>query len=215
MPDTRRQRLKELEGVIASGWTEVVRVGQALREIRDEGLYLELGDGVTFKDYCKSRWSLPESTAYQRIDMANIHDATSAIAEVSAITTEAVGRELAPLLRNGGPAKVAEAWAKVSERYKDQRPPTAREVHRVLVEEGYRPRVGQVSGGKHNSLILLGQVGERIVLLERRLNWFLTRDIADGKKIGSPTRKLAADYADRCEALARRLREFADGKDER
>ncbi len=45
-----------------------------------------------------------------------------------------------------GSAKVAEAWSKVSERYADQRPPTAREVHRVLVEEGYRPKVGQVSG---------------------------------------------------------------------
>lgn len=213
MPDVRRRRLKELEAVIASGWAEAVRVGQALREIRDEGLYLELGEGVTFETYCQSRWSLAKRTAYYRIDAADVHDAVCTIRAHDSIpiTTEWVGRELAPILRDGGPAKVAEAWSKVSERYQGQRPPTAREVHRVLVEEGYRPRVGHVSGGKHNTGILLGQVGERIAATEKRLEWFLTRDVVDQPKIAKTTRSLAASYADRLEALARLLRDFSAG----
>lgn len=213
MPDARRARLKELEGVIASGWAEVVRVGQALREIQEDGLYLELGEGLTFAQYCKSRWSLEESTAYQRIDMSKIHDATSANGGgLVPILSERVGRELAPLLRAGGPDKVAEAWAKVSERYQGQRPPTAREVHRVLVEEGYRPKVGEVSSGKLNTTILLGQVGERIAATEKRLDWFLIRDIEGRSKIAQGTRNLAADYANRLELLAERLRAFSRGE---
>lgn len=209
LPDSRRARLKELEGVIASGWAEVVRVGQALREIRDDGLYLELGDGLTFEAYCRSRWSLPESSAYQKIDAAKIHEATSAIGGGMPITSERVGRELAPLLRDGGPEKVAEAWAKVSDRYHGQRPPTATEVHRVLVEEGYRPKVGQVSGGDTNAGILLGQVGDRIAAVEKRLDYFLVKE-APARRVSKRTRELAAAQAARCEALAARLRAFSE-----
>jgi hypothetical protein len=211
LPGSRRDRLKELEGVIASGWAEVVRVGQALREIRDEGLYLELGDGITFEHYCKSRWSLPESSAYRKIDAAKIHEATSQILGGIPITTEWVGLELAPLLRSGGPEAVAEAWAKVSDRYQGQRPPTAREVHRVLVEEGYRPKVGQVSGGKLNTGILLGQVGEKIAATEKRLDWFLNHDLDGNPKVAKSTRTLALSHAERLEAMAVILREFSEG----
>lgn len=210
MPDARRRRLKELEEVIASGWAEAVRVGQALREIRDEGLYLELGEGVTFEEYCNSRWSIDRSRGYQYIDAADVHEAVSTIGlQAVPILTERVGRELRTLLRDGGPARVAEAWSKVSERYHGQRPPTAKEVHRVLVEEGYRPKIGHVSGGKHNTGILLGQVGERIAATEKRLDWFLTHDIQARPKIAKTTRTLAATYADRLETLARRLRDFS------
>lgn len=212
LPDSRRERLKELEGVIASGWAEVVRVGQALREIRNEGLYLELGEGVTFEVYCKSRWSLIEQRAYQYIDAAKISDATSTIGRAASILNERVARELAPILRTGGPAMVAEAWAKVSEQYAGQRPPTASEVHRVLVAEGYRPKVGQVSGGKHNTGVLLGQVGERIAATEKRLDWFLSHDLEGNPRIAKSTRTLALSHAERLEAMAVILREFSEGK---
>lgn len=210
MPDSRRRRLKELETVIESGWAGVVQMGQALREIRDEGLYLELDEGLTFEQYCKTRWALPERTAYQRIDMADVADATCAIAQALPIPTEAVGRELAPLLRIGGPEQVAEAWAKVSEKYAGQRPPTASEVHRVLVAEGYRPRIGQASSGSTNSRVYLGQVGDRIASTEKRLDWFLTRDMSS-RKTTPLLAKQAVDYAERCERLASLLRDFAGG----
>lgn len=209
MPDERRRRLKELEAVIQHGWAEVVRVGQALREIRDQGLYLELDEGLTFEGYCRTRWALPKASAYRKIDAAEIDAATSQIRDAVPIATEAVASELAPLLRSGGATKVAEAWTKVSAEYRGQRPPTAREVHKVLMREGYRPRIGSVSSGKPNARILLGQVGDRIHATEKRLDWYLEREVP-GLKVGSPTRQLAVSYAARCQALADRLRAFAE-----
>ena len=212
MPDVRRRRLKELEDVIASGWAEAVRVGQALREIRDDGLYLELGEGVTFEMYCKSRFDFDRSRGYQYIDAADVHDAVSTIGRRALpLLTERVGRELAPLLRDGGQTRVAEAWTKVSEQYAGQRPPTAREVHRVLVAEGYRPKVGQVSGGDTNAGILLGQVGERIAALEKRLDYFLNQE-APKRRVSKKTRTMATAYAARCDALATLLRDFSEGE---
>lgn len=213
MPDSRRRRLKELETVIESGWAEVVRVGAALREIRDEGLYLELDEGLTFEQYCKSRWALAERTAYQRIDAAIVQEAVAQVAQPVRILTEAVSRELAPLLGDrDNPAldKVASAWTKVSDRYRDQRPPNAAEVHKVLVAEGYRPKVGQASGGATNSRVYLGQVGDRIASTEKRLDWFLTRDM-DSRKTTPLLAKQALDYAERCERLVSLLRDFAEG----
>lgn len=212
MPDSRRARLKELEAVIASGWDEVVRVGQALREIRDEGLYLELDGGINFEDYCKSRWSLARRTAYYQIDAANIHDAVCTNRAHIPIATEWVARELGPILHNQGPEKVAEAWSKVSERFAGQRPPTAREVNRVLVEEGYLAPVGRVSSGPINTRILLGAVGDRIAAAEKRLDWFLSKDVK-GRKVSPTVRALAATYAVRCEALASLLRDFAEDRE--
>jgi hypothetical protein len=128
------------------------------------------------------------------------------------ITTESVGRELVPILHQQGPDKVAEAWAKVSATYAGQRSPTAREVHRVLVAEGYRPKVGQVSSGKPNARILLGAVGDRVASTEKRLDYFLHRE-APNLKVAASTRQLAASYADRCQVLADHLRAFSEGRE--
>jgi hypothetical protein len=213
MPDERRRRLKDLEAVIASGFDGVRDQGRALREIRDDGLYLEVG-AKTFEEYVKTRWAMAVRTAYYQIDAADIHEAVCTIRAdgVLPITTEWVARELSPILHQQGPAKVAEAWGKVSDAYAGQRPPTAREVHRVLVAEGYRAKVGHVSTGKPNSRILLGQVGDRIAAAEKRLDWFLHRD-APNLKIASSTRKVAAGYADRCQILADHLRAFAEERE--
>lgn len=213
MPDERRSRLKELEHVIETGWEAAVAVGQALREIRDEGLYLELDGGLTFEQYCRSRWAIPSSSARRKIDAAEVAEVlqTRGSARLP-VTTEEVGRELAVVLHNQGPVKLAEAWGKVSEAYAGQRPPTAREVHRILVAEGYRPRVGQVSTGKPNLRILLGQVGDRIAATEKRLEWYLSREVGD-KSPAEATRKLALDYAGRCDRLAELLRGFAEGRE--
>jgi hypothetical protein len=207
----RRARLRELEQVIETGWEAVVAVGLALREIRDERLYLELDGGLTFEEYVRLRWSVSPGHAYREIDAADVAEAISPMGETAVpIANERVGRGLAMVLHQGGPAKVAEAWSKVSDRYRDQRPPTAAEVHRVLVAEGYRPPVGRASPGKPNGRILLGQVGDRIAATEKRLDWFLNREAPGLPRIAANTRELAATYADRCEQLARRLRAFAE-----
>lgn len=210
MPNDRRERLKELETVVASGFEGVVSLGHALREIRDDGLYLEVG-ARTFEQYVKSRWAMVSSAAYNHIDAADIQDAISSIEETP-ILNIAVTRELAPILHQQGPATVREAWGKVSAAYAGQRPPTAREVHRVLVAEGYRPKIGHVSTGKPNARILLGQVGDRIAATEKRLDWFLHRE-APNLKVAPATRQLAASYADRCQILVDHLRAFAEGRD--
>lgn len=207
MPTERRSRLKELEVVIAAGWERVVEVGRALREIRDEGLYLELGEGLTFEQYVKSRWALSKPSAYRYLDAAGIDEATSPIGDVP-ILNESVARELAPLLRSGGTKVVAEAWSKVGDRFRGQRPPTAREVHQVLVEEGYRERPFSASSGKLNRRIRLGQFGDKLVAADKRLDWFIAKELGD-KPLGKAEQKLAADYADRCLAMAERLRELS------
>lgn len=210
-PVLRRERLKELEGVIARGWDHVVEVGRALREIRDEGLYLELGEGLTFEQYCRSRWSVAARTAYQQIDAVDIDEAVRAVARNMPINTEFVGRELAPLLRIGGKPLVAEAWTKVTDRFEGQRPPTAREVHQVLVEEGYRQRVIGPSSGKVNRSIRLGMVGDKIVAAEKRLAWFIEREL-EGKPLTKRDRDKAQRYAEICLAMADDLQRLGAGE---
>jgi hypothetical protein len=210
MPDARRRRLKELETVIASGWGEVVRVGQALQEISEDGLYLEVG-AQTFEGYCRSRWSFAARTAYQYIDAVQVDEAVRAIARNTTINTEFVARELAPLLRRGGKPLVAEAWSKVADRFDGQRAPTAREVHEVLVEEGYRQRVIGPASGKVNRRIRLGQFGDKLIAAEKRLNWFATHELGD-KPLAKRDRDLAARYADKLEAMAELLRTIAAGE---
>lgn len=208
MPTERRRRLKELEGVISSGFDQTAAAGRALREIRDEGLYHELGEKLTFEQYVKTRWSLPIRTAYQQIDAADISDAISVCADEVPILNEGVGRELAQVLHEGGAERVAEAWSQVVDRYRGQRPPTASEVYKVLVEEGYRkPTIGP-SSGKVNRRIKLGQFGDKLVAADKRLDWFVAKELGD-KPLGKADKKLAGEYADRCEQMARRLREIA------
>lgn len=205
-PAERRERLKDLEAVIAAGWERMVEVGRALQQIRDEGLYLELGEGLTFEQYVRSRWALAKRTAYGYIDAAEVECAI-AHSDVR-VLNEATARELAPLLRSGGREAVADAWAKVSERFRGQRPPTAREVHRVLVEEGYRQQSIGPSSGKVNRRIKLGQFGDKLGAAEKRLDWFVAKDLGD-RPLAKSDKALAASYADRCERMGARLRELA------
>jgi hypothetical protein len=209
MPDERRRRLKDLETVIASGFDGVVAQGRALREIRDDGLYLEVGAG-TFEQYVKSRWSIAVRTAYQQIDATDIHDAVSAqIAQTPMLpfATEGVARELAPILHQQGPAKVAEAWGKVSAAYAGQRPPTAGEVHRILVAEGYREKPFSASSGTVSRRIRLGQYGDKLIAAEKRLDWFIAKELGD-KPLPERDKRLVVDYAEKCERMSRLLREM-------
>lgn len=211
MPNQRRARLKELEAVIASGFQGAVALGRALQEIQGDNLQWEIADDLTFEDYCRTRWSFTARRAYQYIDAALIDDATRTTVRVMPINTERAARELAPLLRQGGQKLVAEAWAKVAARYEGQRPPTAREVHNVLVEEGYFQRTIGPSSGKVNRRIRLGQFGDKLIAAEKRLNWFATKELGD-TPLAARDRQLADRYAEKCEALAKVLRALAAGE---
>lgn len=66
-------RLEECERVIGRGLTVFFEVGQALAEIRNAKLYLATHE--TFEAYCKERWDLGRSRAYELIDQAKVGSA--------------------------------------------------------------------------------------------------------------------------------------------
>jgi phage N-6-adenine-methyltransferase len=63
---TVQRTLEQCESVIERGLNTFVEVGSALMEIRDSRLYQTTH--ATFEDYCRERWGLARSTAYQLID---------------------------------------------------------------------------------------------------------------------------------------------------
>ena len=63
-------KLAQCEAVIDKGMESFVAVGAALITIRDENLYIEVGE--TFEDYCRTRWKLPKSRCYELMDAARV-----------------------------------------------------------------------------------------------------------------------------------------------
>lgn len=66
LSDSERGELAKLEAVIASGIQTYWSVAEALRMIRENGLYRE--NYSTFKDYCLKRWQFDPSRARQLIN---------------------------------------------------------------------------------------------------------------------------------------------------
>jgi phage N-6-adenine-methyltransferase len=102
-------RLAELEATIGRGLETFVEVGEALREIRDSGLYKETHP--TFEDYCDQRWEMSRPRAYELMQSATVVSAMADIAP-STPSNERQARELAPLRER--PAEMAEAWQEAS-----------------------------------------------------------------------------------------------------
>lgn len=73
--------LTHAEAKIEQGLQTFVEVGQALAEIRDSRLYRE--SHSTFEDYCRDRWNLDRTRAY---DIINAAETTVAVSEISDIT---------------------------------------------------------------------------------------------------------------------------------
>ncbi len=69
-------RLDHCERIIENGFGVFIAVGEALAEIRDSKLYKD--SHKTFEAYCKARWDLGRSRAYELIDQAKV---TKAITE--------------------------------------------------------------------------------------------------------------------------------------
>ena len=94
-------RLAELEGVIAHGMSEFVRVGEALREIRDERLYL--ASHGSFRAYMMARWHFGEGAAFGKIYAAGCARAIVASGgELPAGIAENAVKPLIPLLNQQG-----------------------------------------------------------------------------------------------------------------
>lgn len=86
--------LQECESRIEKGLATFIEVGTALLEIRDQRLYRE--QYRTFEEYCRERWELKQSRAYQLMDSAKIiENLSSTIVELP--RTESQARPLAKL----------------------------------------------------------------------------------------------------------------------
>lgn len=121
-------RLAPLERIIERGISTFIEVGQALLKIRDEQLYRASYE--TFDDYLDARWGVSPAHGYRLIDAAKVIDAISPVGDTPAPRSEAVARELAPVLHREGPKVAASAWRRTVAEYGPE--PTAAEVRSIV-----------------------------------------------------------------------------------
>ncbi len=88
--------LVECEAVIERGLKSFVEVGQALARIKDEDLYKQLGY-TRFEDYCRERWDLKRSYAYETIEASQTVRSLSGIPDTHLPTNPGQARELSGL----------------------------------------------------------------------------------------------------------------------
>lgn len=105
MSQEQLDRLNQLEFAIQKGIDSITAMGEALREIRDSGLYKRYG---TFEDYCAVKWGFSRARAYQFIEAEKTVNnlLTSGVSPEALPTNEAQARALASV----PPEKQAEVW---------------------------------------------------------------------------------------------------------
>ncbi len=122
--------LGDLERAIEKGLATFIEVGSALAAIKDRGLYRETHS--TFEDYCRERWGMSRSRAYQLMDAAEVAGTLSTMVDTP--PSERVARELAPL--KAEPEVLQAVMAEAVEKHGEK--PTARQV-REVVRDRARP----------------------------------------------------------------------------
>jgi hypothetical protein len=129
--------LVELEAVIARGLDTFVEVGAALAEIRERQLYRHQGFD-RFEDYCRDRWQLGRSRAYQLMDASQVVSLMSTIVDTDGVplpppANEAQARELVPVLKQQGDAAAEATWREVTDQAAERgSPPTAAQIREVV-----------------------------------------------------------------------------------
>lgn len=152
-------RLAELEQVIERGLSTFVDVGNALLEIRESRLYLDMDE--TFEGYCRLRWTaIPGITlnSRQRIHQVMQAAQVSRIFDEGGPVRESHAAELAPLLDE--PAQLREAWAEVVDLHPK---PTAAQVREVVARH-IEPQTE----------------AERKAAAEKLHRWATTQNVLDG-----------------------------------
>jgi hypothetical protein len=191
-----RSELAELEAAVERGLATFVEVGLALHRIQVERLYRV--DYDTFEEYLTRRWKMSRQQGYRLIDAAEV---ATIVSPVGDIENEAQARELVRVLRSDGPQAVREAYAEVAA----EGPVTSTSLRRKINGE-----TSAASGGEPNLTYWLGErVGRKIADAETGLGRFLERDLVR-VDVDPNTRRIAAEYAERCDLLASRLREIAE-----
>lgn len=122
-PETRE--FAKLESVIESGLSSFIATGNALAKIRDAELYR--ANHATFDAYCRDRWKIAKSRAYQLIAAATTVEAMSTVVD-ELPTNERQVRPLAKLPE----AERAEAWQAAVEA--EPSGPTAETVEAAVAE---------------------------------------------------------------------------------
>lgn len=116
------------EATIERGRQTFVDVGNALLAIRDGRLYR---DGhTTFEDYCRARWQMDRSRAYQFISAASVMETLSTDVDILPPAYEVQARQLSPL-RND-PETLKQVWNEAVERSNGQ--PSAQIIREVREE---------------------------------------------------------------------------------
>lgn len=124
-----RDRLAELEAIVDEGLTTFIRVGLALREIRDRRLYRDTHS--TFEGYCQEKWGIGRHYAYRQINAASVvellQDGDNCHHSCRVPANEAQARPLT----SHDPEVVRRAWALAVE-LSDSGQPTSREVEEAV-----------------------------------------------------------------------------------
>jgi protein gp37 len=128
---TEEAELARHEATIARGFATFVEVGTALAAIRAGKLYR--ATHPTFEDYCRERWDVDRTRAYQLIGAAGVVDRVSTIVD-TAPATESQARPLTRLPE----AQQPEAWRRVVETAPNGRI-TAAHVERTVAAVRTRP----------------------------------------------------------------------------
>jgi len=131
---TSLSKLTRLETTIANGMETFIDVGNALKQIRDEGLYR---DGYqTFQEYVKERWGWDKTYAYRLIKVAEV-DAALPMGD-SKPTNERQFREVAKAPADKQAAVVEAAAAKAEA---EDRKPTAKDYREAVAEVVYEDAI--------------------------------------------------------------------------
>lgn len=130
---SERKALKEHETVIGQGLTAFVAVGNALAEINENRLYVEKFD--TFEKYCKKRWELGKSRAYQLINSAKTVDTLSTIVDIKPPSNEGIARVVSELPNEQAQATVWTRATETAPKGKDGEPKITAAHVRAVAEE--------------------------------------------------------------------------------
>lgn len=199
MTEIVKHSLAENEAVIRRSLTDFIEVGHALMEIRDERQYVAAGFD-TFENYCRERWDFARSTANDHINSVRVVDVVSARANIAPPQTEFQARPLIKVLNQDGEDAVTQAWEQIVERHGGDVP--GRQVRRFLTfGEG-------ANYGKPGWHELIGQVGDDLTKAEKDLAKF--EEAIGDRRQKDPMRDKAAEYSERAEGIAHRLRLIAD-----
>lgn len=215
-----KRSLKENEEIIRRGFTSFVEVGNALKDVRDSGQFLDEGY-ESFGDYCKDRWEIHVSYANHQIGSAGVYQALATGDYSHRLPeNETQARPLVPLLRarieydmsdsekeealREGVDAVRRVWGEIVDAHSGDGPITAREV-RAHLNPGVSVSPGQRSISDAY-LTALDKVNDAL----RSVNWAIKK--GQGNKVPRPVAERYAAYAAAADELAQAIRLAGDEK---